>query len=146
MGVGMVVAEFFIREKGNPLKNPNFLTDTPPDTVRVAKNIVPDSTEGWETDSVVTPVKPVIKTEEQSIDPQSKPQPGDYQVITGIFSERTNANREVQRLKSLGYSGAFSFSKLSKNVVSAGLYQSLEAKRVASELKNKGFDVIIKHQ
>ena len=62
LGVGMVVAEFFIREKGNPLKDPNFLADTPPDTTVIAKNIVPDSTEGWGTDSSITVAKPLLET------------------------------------------------------------------------------------
>ena len=126
---------------------PNFLVDTPTDTTIIAKNIVPDSTEGWETDSVATITKPSTEAKRNSGSiTQTKHQHGDYQVIIGIFSKKINANREVEKLKALGYHDAFSFSKLSKNVVSAGLYQKLEAEKTASELKNKGFDVIIKHQ
>lgn len=146
LGVGMVVAEFFIREKGNPLKDPNFLVDTPTDTTVTAKNIVPDSTEGWETDSVITIAKPLVAIKKESFLEERKIQQGDYQVITGMFGERSNANREVEKLKTLGYHDAFIFSKLSKDVVSAGLYQKSEAEMVASELKNKGFDAIVKHQ
>ena len=140
LGVGMVVAEFFIREKGNPLKDPNFLAETMPDTTVVAKNIVSDSTDGWQTDSVITIAKPSLETKKESIVAERKLQMGDYQVIIGIFSERSNAKREVEKLKTLGYHDAFSISKLSKSVVSAGLYQKSKAEMVASELKNKGFD------
>lgn len=146
MGVGIVVAEFFIREKGNPLKDPNFLVDTLTDTTISAKNIVPDSTEGWETDSIITITKPLTEVKRESSIKETKPQHVDYQVIIGIFSKRINANSEVQKLKALGYHDAFRFSKLSKDVVSAGLYEKSEAEKVASELKKKGFDVIIKHQ
>ena len=146
LGVGMVVAEFFIREKGNPLKDPNFLAETTSDTTVVAKNIVSDSTDGWQTDSVITIAKPSLETKKESIVAERKLQMGDYQVIIGIFSERSNAKREVEKLKTLGYHDAFSISKLSKSVVSAGLYQKSKAEMVASELKNKGFDAIVKHQ
>lgn len=142
----MVVAEFFIREKGNPLKDPNFLVDTPPDTTVITKNIVPDSTQGWETDSSITIAKPLLETKKESFAEEKKSQKGDYQVIIGIFGERSNANREVKKLKAMGYEDAFSFSKLSMDVVSAGLYQKSEAEKIASELKDKGFDAIVKHQ
>ena len=146
LGVGMVVAEFFIREKGNPLKDPNFLVDTPPDTTFVAKNIIPDSTQGWGTDSLITVAKPLSETKRESFVEGKSPQQGDYQVIIGIFGERSNANREVKKLKAMGYNQAFSFSKLSMDVVCAGLFNKAEADRISSELKNKGFDTVIKHQ
>lgn len=146
LGVGMGVAELLIREKGNPIKDPNFLADIPHDTTVVAKNIVPDSTEGWETNSAVTIDKPLFEVKRENFVEQKKPQKADYQVIIGIFGKPSNANREVKKLKSLGYHEAFSFSKLSMDVVSAGLFQKSEAERIASELKNKGFDAIIKHQ
>ena len=146
LGVGMVVAEFFIREKGNPLKDPNFLADTPPDTTVIAKNIVPDSTEGWGTDSSITVAKPLLETKRESLMEKKTIQQGDYQVIIGIFGERSNANREVKKLKVMGYNDAFSFSKLSMDVVCAGLFSKTEAERISSELKDKGFDAIIKHK
>ena len=146
LGVGMVVAEFFIRENGNPLKDPNFLADTPPDTMVVTQNIVSDSTKGWGNDSVITTTKPPQEIKKESFVEENKPQKGDYQVITGIFGERSNANREVKKLKALGYNDAFSFSKLSMDVVCAGLFSKMEAERISSELKSKGFDAIIKHQ
>ena len=146
LGVGMGVAEFFIREKGNPLKDPNFLAEALPDTTVVAKNIVPDSTEGWETDSVVSITKPSLKTKRENFVEEKKLQKGDYQVIIGIFGEKSNANREIKKLKAMGYIDAFSFSKRSMDLVSAGLYQKSEAEMVASELKHKGFDAIVKHQ
>ena len=146
LGVGMVVAEFFIREKGNPLKDPNFLVDSPVDTTIITKNIVPASTEGWETDSANIIVKPLLGTKKESFVKDNKSQRIDYQVIIGIFGKRSNANREVKKLKAMGYNEAFSFSKLSMDVVSAGLYQKSEAEKVASELKNKGFNAIVKHQ
>ena len=142
----MVVAEFFIREKGNPLKDPNFLVDTPTDTTAVVTKNTLDSTDGWEADSSITLAKPLSEKKEESIIESKKLQRGDYQVIVGIFGERSNANREVKKLKAMGYNDAFSFSKLSMDVVSAGLFQKSEAEQVASELKDKGFDAIVKHQ
>jgi cell division septation protein DedD len=144
--VGMVVAEFFIREKGNPLKDPNFLADIPADTTVITRNIIPDSTEGWETDSVVVIEKPLPEPKKEIIVENKKPQSGDYHVIIGIFGERSNANREVKKLKALGYSEAHTYSKSSMDVVSAGLFQKSEAESIASELKDKGFDAIVKHQ
>jgi hypothetical protein len=146
LGVGMVVAEFFIREKGNPLKDPNFLVDTPTDTTAVITKNTLDSTDGWEADSSLTLVKPLLETKKESFVEKKIPQRGDYQVIIGIFGERSNANREVKKLKAMGYNDAFSFSKLSMDVVSAGLFQKSEAEKVASNLKEKGFDAIVKHQ
>ena len=146
LGVGMVVAEFFIREKGNPLKDPNFLMDIPTDTTAIAQNIVPDSTEGWDTDSVITIAKPIVETEKESFVEDKKSQNADYQVIIGIFGERSNANREVKKLKAMGYQEAYSYSKLSMDVVSAGLYDKSKAEMIAAELKDKGFDAIVKHQ
>jgi SPOR domain len=146
LGVGMVVAEFFIREKGNPLKDPNFLADIPADTTAVIVKNTVDSTEGWEVDSSSTLTKPIIEPKKESFVENKKPQRGDYQVIIGIFGERSNANREVKKLKAMGYEDAYSFSKLSMDVVSAGLFEKSEAEMVASELKNKGFDAIVKRQ
>jgi SPOR domain len=146
LGVGMVVAEFFIREKGNPLKDPNFLADTPPDTTVTAHNITADSTNGWEADSVLATQKPLIEPKKEVFTEESKTKSVDYQVIIGIFGEHANADREIKKLKSLGYPDAFSFSKRSMDVVCAGLYDKFEAEKVASDLKNKGFDAIVKHQ
>jgi cell division septation protein DedD len=150
LGVGMVVAEFFIREKGNPLKDPNFLADIPADTtVKITSNTT-DSNNGWEMDSSQVIAKPLIeeKKEQQkeSIVQEKKHQRGDYHVIIGIFGERSNANREVKKLKALGYSEAHTYPKSSMDVVSAGLFQKSEAESIASELKDKGFDAIVKHQ
>ena len=146
LGVGMVVAEFFIREKGNPLKDPNFLADTPPDTTVLMIPLNADSTQGWETDSVPKAIKsePILKKENFAEANPSKS--GDYQVIIGIFGERSNANREVKRLKYLGYKDSFSYSKLSMNVVCAGVYDKSEAEKISEELQAKGFDTVIKHQ
>lgn len=146
LGVGMVVAEFFIREKGNPLKDPNFLADTPPDTIIITHNIPADSTNGWEADSILATQKPVVEPKKEVFVEESKTKSGDYQVIIGIFGEPSNANREIKKLKSLGYLTAFSFSKRSMDVVCAGLFDKLEAEKVAFDLKNKGFDAIVKHQ
>lgn len=146
MVVGMVVAEFFIRKNGNPLKDPNFLADASSDTMVIAKNIVPDSTEGWGTDSINVITKPLSETKKESFVEEKKSQTGDYQVIIGIFGERSNANREVKRLKAMGYNDAFSFSKLSMDVVCAGLFSETEAEKISSKLKSKGFDAVVKHQ
>ncbi|MDZ7896671.1 MAG: SPOR domain-containing protein [Arcicella sp.] len=146
LGVGIVVAEFFIREKGNPLKDPTFLAETPSDTTMIISNITTDSTTGWETDSAIVIEKPLPEPKKEIRAEDKKPQSGDYQVIIGIFSERSNANREVKKLKALGYSEAHTYTKSSMDVVCAGLFDKSRANQVASELKNKGFDTIVKHQ
>ncbi len=146
LGVGMVVAEFFIREKGNPLKDPNFLADVPTDTTATIIKSTADSTDGWEVDSSNLPARPLLETKKENFIQNKNHQRGDYQVIIGIFGERSNANREVKKLIAMGYNDAYSFSRLRMNVVSAGSFQKSEAEKVASELKNKGFDVIVKHQ
>jgi cell division septation protein DedD len=146
LGVGMVVAEFFIREKGNPLKDPNFLVDNSTDTTAMITKSTVDSTDGWEADSTLTLAKPLLESQKEDFVENKKTIRGDYQVIIGIFGERSNANREVKKLKAMGYNDAYSFSKLSMDVVSAGLFQKSEAEKIASELKDKGFDAIVKHQ
>jgi cell division septation protein DedD len=148
--VGMVVAEFFIRQKGNPLKDPNFLADIPIDTTAKITANTTDSNSGWETDSsqIITKslVEEKIEPKREVIAIEKKPQSGDYQVIIGIFGERSNATRELKKLKAMGYNNAFTFPKSSMDVVSAGLFQKSEAETIASELKEKGFDAIVKHQ
>jgi cell division septation protein DedD len=146
LGVGMLIANIFIHEKGNPLKDPNFLADTPPDTTSVSASLPIDSTQGWMGDTVEVKDEYVKKESKKEVLVDTPKSPGGYDVVIGIFGERSNANRQVKKLKELGYNNAYSFSKLSMDVVSAGQFEKEEAQKVAEVLKNKGFEAIAKHR
>ena len=153
LGVGMLVANIFIHQKGNPLKDPNFLAEAPVDTTTINSSLPVDSTDGWLGDTVQVP-EPIVKIPE----PEIKLEPikesftdipkhsGDYDVIIGIFGEHSNANKQIKKLKSFGYENAYSYAKSSMDVVSAGQFDKNEAQKIASDLNNKGFDAIIKRR
>jgi hypothetical protein len=160
LGVGMLVANIFIKEKGNPLKDPNFLVDIPTDSTKLNASLPIDSTDGWIGDTVQVP-EPVVNIPSSNssipeakvkIEPKkesfvSEPKrSGDYDVVIGIFGERSNANRQVKKLKEFGYNDAYSYSKLSMDVVSAGQFAKNEAQKIASDLNGKGFDAIVKRR
>lgn len=156
MGVGILVANIFIKEKGNPLKDPNFLADNPVDSTMIKSSLPVDSTDGWMGDTVQVP-EPVVKipsTTAQVPETTVEIKPiieepknsGDYDVVIGIFGERSNANKQVKKLKDLGYNYAYHYSKLSMDVVSAGQFAKNEAQKIASNLKDKGFDAIVKRR
>jgi ribosomal protein L7/L12 len=146
LGVGMLVANIFIREKGNPLKDPNFLADPPADTT---SSFPIDSTQGWMGDTVQIDDKFLKK---EKLTEQAKPSNtkmtvvGDYDVIIGIFGEKANADRQIKKLKELGYQNAYSYSKESMKVVSAGQFSENEAKEIKPKLENQGFDTILKRR
>ena len=153
LGVGMLVANIFIEEKGNPLKDPNFLAETPADSITLIASLPIDSTDGWMGDTVQVP-EPMVKTPEAETKTEpikesftnSPRRSGDYDVVIGIFGEQSNANRQVKKLKEFGYNDAYSYLKSSMNVVSAGKFDKNEAKKIASDLNDKGFDAIIKRR
>ncbi len=156
MGVGILIANIFIKEKGNPLKDPNFLADIPADSTMIKSSLPVDSTDGWMGDTAQVS-EPVVKTPSTIItfhetsdeikptaeEPKRK---RDYDVVIGIFGERLNANKQVKKLQDFGYNHAYSYSKLSMDVVSAGQFDKDEAQKIASNLKDKGFDAIVKHR
>jgi cell division septation protein DedD len=153
LGFGMLVANIFIREKGNPLKDPNFLAEVSMDSTTLIPSLPADSTDGWLGDTVQVPEpmvevkKPEVKKEpiKESFTDTTKPS-GDYDVVIGIFGERSNANRQIKKLKDFGYNDAYSYSKSSMNVVSAGQFDKNEAQKIASDLNDKGFDAIVKRR
>ena len=153
LGVGMLVANIFIREKGNPLKDPNFLAETPADSTTLIASLPVDSTDGWLGDTVQVPEQtvkiPTSETKVESIKESFTDTPkhsGDYDVVIGIFGERSNANKQVKKLKDSGYNDAYSYSKSSMDVVSAGRFDKSEAQKIASDLNDKGFEAIIKRR
>ncbi len=160
LGVGMLVANIFIHEKGNPLKDPNFLADTPVDSTTLITSLPVDSTDGWMGDTVQVPesvVKvpsPTVIVPEPNVKIEHKKESfienpkhsGDYDVVIGIFGERSNANKQISKLKSFGYENAYSYTKSSMDVVSAGQFDKSEAQKIASDLNDKGFDAIIKRR
>jgi cell division septation protein DedD len=153
LGVGMLVANIFIHEKGNPLKDPNFLVENPADSTTITSSLPVDSTDGWLGDTIQVP-ELIVKTPKSEI--KSEPikesftdtpkHSGDYDVVIGIFGEHSNANRQVKKLKDFGYDNAYSYSKSSMNVVSAGQFDKNEAQKIASDLNDKGFDAIVKRR
>ncbi|MEA5459301.1 SPOR domain-containing protein [Arcicella sp. LKC2W] len=145
LGLGMLVAEIFIREKGNPLKDPNFLAQTPVDTVTITNITALDSTQGWVNDTIDLSAPTPQSTETKPVTTKSNKEK-EYLVITGMFGQKANANREIKKLKDLGYADAYIFSKSSMNAVSAGHFEKEEAQNVAQTLKNKGFQAIVKHE
>lgn len=153
LGVGMLVANLFIHEKGNPLKDPNFLAETPVDSTALTSSLPVDSTDGWLGDTVQVP-EPIIKIpkSETKLEPikdsftNLPKQTGDYDVVIGIFGNRSNANKQIKKLKDFGYDNAYSFTKSSMDVVSAGQFNKSEAQKIASDLNDKGFDAIVKRR
>jgi cell division septation protein DedD len=146
LGVGMIVAEIFIRQKGNPLKDPNFLVDAPVDSISMNPSLPIDSTDGWMGDTVEVKDEYIKKEPKKDSFAASAKPSGDYDVVIGIFGEESNANKQVKKLKDLGYNHAYSFSKLSMNVVSAGQFDKNEAQKIVSDLNDKGFDAIVKRR
>ncbi len=146
LGVGMVVAEIFIREKGNPLKDPNFLAEPPADTT---SSFPIDSTQGWMGDTVTIDDKYIKK---EQLTEKAKPSntkmtvTGDYDVVVGMYGEKANAERQIKKLKELGYQNAYSYLKASMSVVSAGQYNEDEAQKIKTKLENQGFDTNVKRR
>ena len=146
LGVGIFVAQLFIHEKGNPLKDPNFLADSSVDSSKVAASLPVDSTDGWLGDTVqVSEPDPETETKKDLLIKEPKSS-GDYEVIIGIFGEKSNADKQVKKLKELGYNRAYYFSKSSMYVVSAGQFMKTDAEKIALNLKNKAYEVIVKHK
>ena len=153
LGVGMLVANIFIKEKGNPLKDPNFLAESPIDSTTLTASLPIDSTDGWMGDTVQVsePVAkiPEAENKKEPVDESFTETPkrsGNYDVVIGIFGEQSNANKQVKKLKEIGYNNAYSYSKSSMDVVSAGKFDKNEAQKTASDLNNKGFDAIVKRR
>lgn len=146
LGVGILVASIFISKKGNPLKDPNFLVDNSIDSSPPTAPLPIDSTDGWLVDTVQV-TEPLTKKQpvkESFI--ESPKQLSDYDVVIGIFGEHSNASRQLKKLKDLGFGNAYSYSKSSMNIVSAGQFTKIEAQRIASNLHQKGFSAIVKRK
>jgi cell division septation protein DedD len=146
LGVGMLIANIFIHEKGNPLKDPNFLAENPIDSTTLQSSLPIDSTDGWLGDTVQVPEPDIKKAPLKDSFNDISQKSGDYDVVIGIFGEHSNANKQIKKLKDFGYDNAYSFKKSSMNVVSAGRFDKNEAQRIASNLNNKGFDAIVKRR
>lgn len=146
LGVGILVANIFIHEKGNPLKDPNFLIDNAVDSTTLTTSLPIDSTAGWLGDTIQVPELVAKKQPIKEAVSESPKQVGDYEVVIGIFGEHSNANKQLKKLKDLGFDNAYSYSKSTMNVVSAGQFAKIEAQKIASDLQNRGFDAIVKRR
>lgn len=72
---------------------------------------------------------------------------GDYLVIAGTFSQKSNAEAQVKKLIKLGYTNASAenFDRGSFTVALVDRFSSLaEAQKLEKELKAKGIDVLVK--
>jgi SPOR domain len=146
LGVGMLIANIFIHEKGNPLKDPNFLAENPIDSTTLQASLPIDSTDGWLGDTVQVPEPDIKKAPLKDSFNDISQKSGDYDVVIGIFGEYSNANKQIKKLKDFGYDNAYSFKKSSMNVVSAGRFDKNEAQKISSDLNDKGFDAIVKRR
>lgn len=144
LGIGILVANIFIYEKGNPLKDPNFLVDNSIDSTTSTSLLSIDSTNDYRKNIVPESVAKKQPIEESSIN--SSKQLRDYDVVVGIFGELPNASRQLKKLKNLGFDKAYSYSKSSLTVISAGQFTRTEAQRIALDLHNQGFDAMVKHR
>lgn len=153
LGVGILIANILIHEKGNPLKDPNFLADASTDSTTLISLSPVDSTEGWVGDSVPiiepsintsTPKLITVPVKESSSDNDKRSK--NYDVVIGIFKERSNAKRQVEKLREIGYNNAYIYTNLSMIVVSAGQFDKTHAQKIASDLNKKGFDAIVKRK
>ena len=59
LGVGMLIANIFVHEKGNPLKDPNFLAEASIDSTTLTSSLPVDSTDGWLGDTFQVP-EPIV--------------------------------------------------------------------------------------
>lgn len=72
---------------------------------------------------------------------------GDYLVIAGTFSQKSNAEAQVKKLVKLGYTNASAqnFDRGSFTVALVDRFATLsEAQKLEKELKAKGIDVLVK--
>lgn len=143
LGVGILIANILIHERGNPLRDPDFLTDN-----SVNSTTLPplDSTAGRLGDTIQVPELVAKKPPTPQSFTESPKQEKDYDVVVGIFGQRSNADKHLKKLKNLGFDNAYSYSKSSKNVVSAGQFAKIKAQRVALDLHDKGFETILKRR
>jgi cell division septation protein DedD len=146
VGVGMLIANIFIHEKGNPLKDPNFLAENSIDSTTIQSSLTIDSTDGWLGDTVQVPEPEIKKAPLKEVFNDIPRKSGNYDVVIGIFGEHSNANKQIEKLKDFGYDNAYSFKKSSMNVVSAGRFDKNDAQKIASDLSNRGFDAIVKRR
>ena len=151
LGVGMLIANVLIHQKGNPLKDPNFLSDISVDSASTMDSSSANSTGDWLKDTVQVS-RPIIKApkiESKETLPKGSilkdsPKIENYDVIVGMFGNRSNANKQIRKLKDLGFDYAYIYPKASMNVVSAGKFGKGEAEKIASNLNIKGFDTIVR--
>lgn len=144
LGVGILVAQLFINEKGNPLKDPNFLADALVDSSPVSNSLSVDSTRGWINDTVQMKEITIEKEIKKEVGDKEIKSLGDYLVIIGVFRKESNAIREVKKLRTMGYTSAYLFSKSSMYEVSVGQFGKKKAKKIGLELKNKGYETRVK--
>jgi cell division septation protein DedD len=118
--LGMVFSYFYIQQYGNPLRPP------------ILQNIGAIATDSTDVEDIsLNPNEPSTK---KSVQPNTvNPSPvepeatvaDEYLVITGVFKSQENADKEIKRLKSMGYKTAYSYTSPSNpklKIVCAGKF------------------------
>lgn len=98
-----------------------------------------DAAKEQKIEAILAKEKPVAVTKSREGEPL-------YVVVAGTFGFRENAEREVSKMKNLGFDHAYSFRAANPKYysVSAGKYRTqIEAKNVAKSLEDKDFPVMI---
>jgi len=157
MGLGMLLADFYIQRNGNPFKQQTNYLASPADALGANDNAYPavsntsldeDTTSLQsavsenEAAPVATPVEK-IKEPAKEIQEEQGGDDGNTYVVTGVFGKEANAKAMISKLKNLGYSHAFGFPRKKLTAVTAGAFSEKEARKVKSRLESKGLDAVV---
>ncbi len=139
--LGMLFSYLYIQQYGNPLRPP------------ILQNIGAMSTDSTDVEDIsLNPNEPSTKKSVQpnAVNPSPvAPDAGvseEYLVITGVFKSQENADKEIKRLKGLGYQTAYSYPSPSNpklKIVCAGKFADSKARNAAKSLKDKGVEAFI---
>jgi cell division septation protein DedD len=139
--LGVISSYFYIQQYGNPLRPPilqnigAMATDST-DIEDISLNPNEPSTKKTVQPSAVnlSPIEPVTTVADE------------YLVITGVFKSQENADKEIKRLKGMGYKTAYSYPSPSNpklKIVCAGKFADSKARNAAKSLKDKGVDAFV---
>jgi cell division septation protein DedD len=139
--LGMLFSYLYIQQYGNPLRPP------------ILQNIGAMATDSTDVEDIsLNPNEPSTKKSVQPSALNSSPAAPDasvadeYLVITGVFKSQENADKEIKRLKGLGYKTAYSYPSPSNpklKIVCAGKFADSKARNAAKSLKDKGVEAFI---
>lgn len=159
MGLGMLLADFYIQRNGNPFKQQTSYVASPADALGANNNAYPSvsntsntleedttSLQSAVSESETAPVAaPVEKAKEpiKEVQEEEAGNDGNTYVVTGVFGKEANAKAMISKLKNLGYSHAFGFPRKKLTAVTAGAFSEKEARKIKSRLESKGLDAVV---